>query len=148
MHVFLHWTYKLGGSPVYKHPLLWRNPPLREVLVAGRTKCPYLGSRRNQTPPFPASGIWRPGLVNGVLLQWIWISSRQCTWRMVWNCSGWQGWVIAGTAHPADVLAKRWLSHFQLPQCPNSYAPSKPAPPADPSIWEALITFPIKSPFD
>lgn len=54
MHVFLYWTYKLGGggSPVYKHPLLWRNPPLREVLVAGRTKCPYLGSRRSQTPLF------------------------------------------------------------------------------------------------
>lgn len=46
------------------------------------------------------------------------------------------------------VPAKRCPSHFQMPECPDSCTSSEPVPQATHPFWEALISFPINSPFD
>ena len=111
--------------------------------MVGRTQCPHFGSRKNQILPLPAFGNQDPGLVNGVVPPRLWISSRQRAWK---DDSGesQQGQHILQT-----VLAKRRLSHFQLPECPHSCTLSKPAPPAThqsgrPWYPPAFILFLIK----
>lgn len=148
IHAFHYWTY-FGDSPGPQRPPPLEKPPIKGGLGGRQDPMSSLGKQKELDAPSlylwplkPWAGQWSPAPKTLALQQ---VTHVEEWLETVQDVSGesQQGQHILQT-----ILAGRWLSHFQPPECPDSCTSSKPGPPATHQFWDALISCPINSPFD